>query len=217
MGYKRIYITIRRKLSSIGIKNTFFLIVKRTYYTLFYSKDLFFAADLSNYHPDEKPINNEVEISEKTLFKRLTETEKKTLREYGGKDLLSLFEKRLERGHRLFLTYLNGEVAGASWIYEGGKGKFFIIPLSKKDFFILAVFTIDKFRKKGVGTASLIYLLEKMKREGFQRSFISTKEWNTYQKIIEKVGFECFGKYREFRIFKRHILIWYSVSRPDFL
>lgn len=184
---------------------------------IFYSKNLFFTADLCNYNPDEKFINKKVEVLEKKLFEELTQTEKENLRKYGGEDLLALFEKRLEKGHRLFLTYLEGEVAGASWIYEGGIRKFFVIPLSKKDFFILAVFTIDKFRRKGVATSSLVYVLQKMKQEGFQRGFICTKEWNFYRKTIKKAGFEFVGKFREVRIFKRTILIWSSVGYRDFL
>lgn len=212
MSYQRIYTIIRRKLSSIGIKNTFFLMTKRIYCMLFYSKNLFFTVDLSNYNPDEKPINKEVEVLEKKSFEQLTQTEKENLREYGGKDLLAQFKNRLEKGCRLFLTYFNGEVAGTCWIYEGGTRKFFVIPLSKKEFFILSVFIIDKFRRKGVGTTSLIHILKKMKQEGFQHGFISTKEWNFYQKAILKAGFQFVGKFHEFKILKRNILIWSSVN-----
>lgn len=212
MSYQKIYLVIKRKLSSIGIKNTFFFIAKRIYYILFYSKNLFLTVDLSNYNPDNKSINKAVDVLEKKSFEELTQIEKENLREHGDKDLIAYFEERLESGYRLFLTYFNGEVAGASWIYEGGTRRFHVIPLSIKEFFILSVFTIDKFRRKGVGTASLILILMKMKYEGFQRGFICTKEWNFYQKAILRAGFQCVGKFHELKLLKKNILIWHPVD-----
>lgn len=216
MSYKKLFITIRRKFSSVGIKNTLFLIVKRTYDTLFYSKNLFFTIDLSNYNPDEKPINKEVKVVEKKSFDQLTETERKVFREYGGKGLLTLFEKRLKMGHRLFLMYLNSEVAGSIWIYQGGEREFFSVPLTTKDIMLQAGFTLDKFRRQGVFVAGLIKLLDRMKQEGFHRAFAATKEWNFSQNVLLKAGFKYIGRFREFKIFKWIILIWSDIICRDF-
>lgn len=184
---------------------------------IFHSRSLFFTVDLSNYTPQEQFMNTEVDVVEKEFFDQLTEAEQETIRGYGGADLLALFEKRLLQGHRLFLTHVDGEIAGASWIYEGGPGKFFMIPLSEKEFFILAVFIIDKFRGRGISSVSLACILQRMKEYGFQKGFICTKEWNFYQRSIKKAGFELVGKVREMKIFKRNILIWSSLNGKDFL
>ncbi len=183
---------------------------------LFHSRNLLFMVDLTDYKVDNRTKNEHVEVVEIKSFDQLTASEKKVFQEYGGSNLLQLFEKRLLQGHRLFLTHVDGEIAGAIWIYEGGSGKFFMIPLSEKEFFILAVFIIDKFRGRGISSTSLAYLLTEMKEEGFRRGFICTKEWNFYQKSIKKAGFEFIGKVREIKAFKKNILIWSSVNWKDF-
>lgn len=189
---------------------------QRIYGELFHSKNLFFSIDLSNYKPDEKSMNENVTVIDKTSFDQLSEDEKKVFQGYGGSALLDLFKKRFESGHKVFLTYYSGEVVGASWICEGGPGKFFMIPLSEGEFFILAVFIIEKFRSRGISSASLANILQRMKEYGFQKGFICTKEWNYFQKSIKKAGFELVGKVRELKMFRRNILIWSSVNAKDF-
>lgn len=216
MSFLSIYSTVRKKFSIEGIKNTFLLMSQRIYCELFHSKNLFFALDLSNYKPDERSMNENITVLDKTSFDQLTEDEKEVFRGYGGSALLDLFKKRFESGHRVFLTYYLNEVVGASWIYEGGLGKFFMIPLAEGEFFILAVFIIEKFRGRGISSVSLANILQRMKEYGFQRGFICTKEWNFFQKSIKKAGFELVGKVREMKIFKRNILIWSSVNDKDF-
>ena len=208
---------IRRKLSSIGMKKTAALIARRFYAAMFSSSGLFFKVDLLNYNTYGKPTNDQVEVIEIKSFESLADKDLRCLRDYGGNHLLAIFEKRLAKGHRLFLSYLNGQVAGASWVYIGGEGRFFIIPLSEKDFIIVAVFTIDRFRRMRIAAASLIAILDKMRLEGFHRGFISTKQWNFFQNAIAKAGFEFVGKFHRFRILKRSILIWSSVIDNDFI
>lgn len=216
MSFLSLYSTVRKKFSTGGIKNTFLLIAQRIYCELFHSKNLFFAIDLSNYKPDERSMNENITVLDKTSFDQLTEDEKEVFRGYGGNALLDLFKKRFESGHRVFLTCYYNEVVGASWIYDGGPGKFFMIPLAEGEFFILAVFIIEKFRGRGISSASLVSILQRMKDYGFQKGFICTKEWNFFQKSIKKAGFELVGKVREMKIFKRNILIWSSVNDEDF-
>ena len=208
---------IRRKLSSLGTRKTAALIARRFYASIFCSSRLFFRVDLLNYNCYGIPINDQVEVIEIKSSESLTDEEARSLEDHGGKDLLAIFEKRLANGHRLFLSYLNGEVTGASWVYVGGERKFFVIPLSQKDFIILAVFTIDKFRRMRIATTSLAKILDKMRLEGFQRGFISTKQWNFFQKAIARAGFEFVGKFHRFRILRRSILIWSSVIDDDFV
>jgi GNAT superfamily N-acetyltransferase len=216
MSFLSLYSTVRKKFSTGGIKNTFLLMAQRIYCELFHSKNLFFAIDLSNYKPDERSINENITVLDKASFDQLTEDEQEVFKGYGGSALLDLFKKRFESGHRVFLTYYSGEVVGASWIYKGGPGKFFMIPLETDEFFILAVFIIEKFRGRGISSASLASILQRMKEYGFQKGFICTKEWNFYQNSIKKAGFEFIGKVREIKAFKKNILIWSSVNRKNF-
>ena len=208
---------IRRKLSNIGTKRTAALIIRRLYAVMFSSIGLFFRVNLLNYNSYGKPTNDQVKVIEIKSFESLADKDARCLRDYGGKNLLTLFKKRLAKGHRLFLSYINGQVTGASWVYVGGERRFFVIPLSEKDFIMLAVFTIDKFRGMHIATTSLIMILDKMRIEGFQRGFISTKQWNFFQKSIVKAGFQYVGKFHRVRILKRSILIWSSVSDNDFV
>ena len=216
MSFLSLYSTVRKKMSTEGIRNTLLLMAQRIYGELFHSKNLFFSIDLSNCRPDERSRNENITVLDKTSFDQLTKDEKEVFRGYGGSALLDLFKKRFESGHRVFLTYYSGEVSGASWIYEGGPGKFFMIPLADREFFILAVFIVERFRGRGISSASLVSILQRMKGYGFQRGFICTKEWNFFQNSIKKAGFELIGKVRELKIFKRNILVWSSVNAKDF-
>lgn len=211
------YSKIRRKISTIGIRKTILFMASRLYNTLFHSSTLFFRVDLSDYTCDDKLLNKEVMMLEKKSFEGLTRKERDNLRDYGGDDLLAMFEKRLAKGYRLFIAYLNGEVAGACWVFVGGGRRFYTIPLSEREIMFAAGFTIDKFRRKLVFTTLLIRMLRKLKLEGFQRGFAAVKGWNFNQKTVRKVGFEFVGKCHEFRILKRNILIWSSVVDQDSL
>jgi len=207
---------ISRKVNTLGLKDTIILLLQRLYYSSFRNKRLFFTINLAQYVPENNYINNKVTVSPKPSFSQLSHQEKKALRSHGGDKLLNTFARRLAKGNKLFLLYINAKCAGASWVYVGGKNKFFIVPLPEKQFIILDVFTIDKYRRMGTATTNLIKILENMKLQGFERAFISTKEWNFYQKSIMKAGFELVGKYREFKIFGQNILIWSSDSETNF-
>ena len=203
---------IKRKIESFGIRDTVFFMAWRLFNTVFRSSNLLFRINLLDYNPHDKPLNTEIEIMEKKIFQEITHSEKKALREYGGVDFLRLFESRLKRGHRLFLASIGGEIAGARWVYIGGDRSFFVIPLSEREFMCFAAFTIDKFRRNGVSTTLFIHILTMMRQEAFQQGFVFTKEWNFHQKTILKAGFQPIGKFYEFRVLKRNILIWASVN-----
>ncbi|SPP99528.1 hypothetical protein NBG4_10062 [Candidatus Sulfobium mesophilum] len=204
----RLLISVSRKQAQLGVRKAATFFARRLWDMLFHSRELFFAIDLSDHTLPSGSGNGSVEVREKRSLSDLTEKEQEALRSHGGSELLSIFEKRLAGGHRLLLTYVDGEVAGAAWIYTGGSGRFLMIPLSQKEFFIVAVFIIDRFRGKGISLPSLILLLEKMKKESFRRGFICTKEWNFYRRSIEKAGFKLLGKVRKVRFFGRDIFIW---------
>ena len=205
---ERLLTAVGRKKAQLGGRKAVAFIAKRLWDTLFHSRELFFTIDLSNRTLTVSPGSDSVEVREKRSFSELTEKERAAISGYGGSELLNLFEKRLAGGHRLFLTFAEGEFAGAAWIYVGGPGKFFMIPLARKEFFIVAVFIVDRFRGKGISVASLVLLLQKMKEDGFEHGSICTKEWNFYQRSISKSGFELVGRVRSVRFFGRDILIW---------
>lgn len=216
MSVHSLYTTVKKKVAADGIKNTFLLVARRVYGELFHSRNLFFSIDLSDYAPDEERMSESITVIDRTSFDQLREDEKRAFQEYGGRALLELFKKRFENGHKLFVTYFSNEPVGASWIYEGGTGKFFMIPLAEGEFFILAVFIVDKFRGRGISSASLKSILVRMRDCGFKKGYICTKEWNFFQKSIKKAGFKLVGKVRELKILRRHILIWSSVDAKDF-
>lgn len=210
---ERLLTSVSRKQAQLGVRRAAVFFARRLWDTLFHSRELFFTIDLSELTLVPGPGNGLVEVLEKRSFSDLTGKEQEAIRGYGGSELLSLFEERLAGGHRLFLTYVDGDVAGAAWIYVGGPGRFFMIPLSQEEFFIVAVFIIDRFRGKGISVPSLKLLLQKMKKEEFRRGFICTKEWNFYHRSIEKAGFQLSGKVRKVRLFGRDFFIWSHEGR----
>ncbi len=214
---ERLLTSVSRKQAQLGVRKAAAFFARRLWDMLFHSRELFFTIDLSERTVGAGPGHGAVEVREKRHFSDLAKNELEAIRGYGGNELLGLFEKRLAGGHRLFLTYVDGEVAGAAWIYVGGPGKFFMIPLSQEEFFIMAVFIIDRFRGKGISVPSLELLLQMMKKEEFRRGFICTKEWNFYQRSIKKAGFQLSGKVRKVRLFGRDFLIWAHEKRREFV
>ncbi len=202
------YRKIKRKIDSIGVINTVLFIVRHLYNTIFNSGNLLFRCGLLNYDFHNKYVNKEVKIIEKKYFRDITNSEKMTLREYGGAQILSNFEHKLKKGNRLFLAYIHEEIAGACWVYVGGENKFYIIPLSEKEFMCFSNFTIHKFRRVGVSTTLFIEILNTMKIEGYHQGFVFIKEWNFNQKAVTKAGFQFVGKFHEVRLLNRNIVIW---------
>jgi GNAT superfamily N-acetyltransferase len=203
------YLTIvRRKVRSIGVKNTISLVTSRVYDNFFHGRLLFFSIDLTEYEPDKSLKTENIYVVMRTSFEELTLDELAVFNEYGGSRFLTLSRKRFASGYKLFVTYRENEVAGASWIYEGGRGNFFMIPLAAGEFFVVAVFILDSFRGKGAGTASLVRILEGMREQGFRRGFICTREWNFFKGGISKAGFQLAGKVREIKLFGKTVLIW---------
>lgn len=205
------YGNIFRKIENIGLRNTIVFCLKRLFEGIFHSRNLLFTVDLTCYNPDNKPVNLEIEVSERKSFEDFTQKDAEGLIQYGGDKLLIAFRKRLDLGHRLFLAHLKGEVAGASWVCVGGPRKFFSIPLSESELMCFAGFTIDKFRRRGVSTNLFIHIIKKFREEGFKRGYVYTKEWNVNSMAITKAGFEFVGKFSEYSILNRKILVWSDV------
>lgn len=209
------YRKLNRKIKSIGLRNAVAFLSKRFFEAIFHSRNVLFTVDLTRYNPDQKCVNKEIEVSERESFEDITTREIEGLRSYSGNKLLDVFRKRLDLGHRFFLAHLNGEVAGARWVYIGGRRRFFSIPLSEKEFMCFAGFAIDRFRRRGVSTNLFIHIIQKLKQEGFQRGYVYTKEWNMNRKAITRAGFEFIGKFSEYSILNRKILVWSDILDHD--
>jgi GNAT superfamily N-acetyltransferase len=207
---------VQRKLGSAGLRKTVALVAGRVYDALFHGRLLLFRTDLDGYSAAMVRSAREDRILLRRSIDELASVERNAFKEYGGDNLLRLWERRFHKGHRLYVTYDGSEVAGASWVYEGGAGRFFTVPLAQGEVFIVAVFVLEDFRGKGLGTRTLALLLEEMKEEGFERAFICTKEWNHFQKAIRRAGFECVGKLREINMLGKSIQVWSESGGSDF-
>lgn len=190
---------IQRKIQLIGLKETIGLIFKRIINIVLDPYTLFFFVQLENYVRGKIVISNDIKVRKIETIDDLKKIEKEVIVTYGTESLLEDYRNLFKEGHKLYLTYYKGEVAGASWISIGIPQDFTIMHISNKDFYIFAVFTIDEFRNKGIGTANLVLILEEMKNEKYSRAFICTKEWNPYQKSIKRAGFQYAGKFIEYK------------------
>lgn len=208
---------IKRKIISHGFRKTFTFIAQRLHGLLFNSRKIFFLIDLCDLDvKDHRSIRN-VEVFEKEIYSQISKDEINVLLNHGGEKVIELFQKRMDKGHRLFFLLCDGELAGASWVYTGGSSRFFVVPLTGKEFIILDVFSVDKFRGKGLAKINLERILALMAVEGFSRAYISTKEWNFYQSSIRKVGFVEVGRYRIIRVIGKSVVVWSSVQDRDFV
>ena len=212
---------IRRKIESIGFKNSLFFIVRRFFDVIIRSDNLYFKCDLSINDSPDRLKNKDIKIIEKLSFSDITESERKSFLELGTATVLSVFEKKLAEGDRLFIAYINNEMAGLCWVNFGGNRKFYSIPLSdsiplsENEFMLMSGYTIDRYRQRGVGTALVIEILSKLKKEGYRWGYAVTNTWNISQKVLLKMGFIIVGRFRELRLLRRNILIWTAVNKKD--
>lgn len=203
---------LRRKIESGSFNHAVIFAVRRLFDSLFRSGKLFFRCDLSQC--DSSPANDDIRIQEKKGIHQITGHEKQVLLHLGGSTLFSEFEKRIERGDRLFTAYINDEIVGLCWASLAKDRSFYSLPLSdsiplpEKSFMVTSSYTLDKFRKKGVSTTLFQNILLVMKQEGYEWAFGVTTAWNFNKKTFLKVGFKMVARFHEFEVGGRSVLIW---------
>lgn len=209
---------ITRKIKAVGIKKTAAMLARRLPHKILGDQEIFLVLHLDEFDPPPNLTNKQVAISPKESFDQIAPDGVAALREYGGPDFLALIQRRFGQGHRLFLAYHDGALAGGSWLYVGGDRRFSVIPLSTRDATIIASFTFDNMRKKRAYTTTLIHMLDWLRQRGFQRVVASTQVWNDAPRLtLPRLGFREAGRYRRFRLRGRNIIIWSEIADCDYL
>jgi len=214
------YKAIKRKIESIGILPTAKLIINYLANKIYYREFMLYYVDVSTYHWDPKEISKEIVAKEIRNFMDLSEREIDTIREYIGKKYIKEIKERLANNWRLYLGYINGELAGGVWAMTNKSGlKTKAVPLLDGDVFYLNAWTFPAFRGKKIFPFLLSFMSVKFQEEKFQRAYGSVHKRNIASlrshATFAKFGYQYFINFEAYNLLGREIVIWKPGSREN--
>lgn len=196
---------ILKKIKKYGLKRSLKIIVGH-FYGIFYLYEI----DLNNF--DEEALKKYdyflKEINEDILKKLSFEKEIKDWKIKILKDRIKNYKETLN-----YVVLSNDDIVGHFCIAIKNTQKNPYIPkklkVEEKTSYYFDDYTLEKFRKKGVQTYSLLKRCQISKRLGFKKAIILTYDFNKgAQKAIEKSGMKKVCKVYEIKILRKKILIY---------
>lgn len=97
---------------------------------------------------------------------------------------------------------------------EGDKVKGFVLLQPSKDRLLIDwIFVLEKFRKQGIGTKLLNYVIKYARNCGVRGISVNTgSKTNWARKFYEKNGFKKVGEVKKFFKFdSKHVFYWYQL------
>lgn len=106
-----------------------------------------------------------------------------------GPLIVGLLDREFGRDGTLWLSLIDGAVAGYAWTRHPGVGQDWFVDVSQEDIIVLATVTFASFRGNGVMSDLVQSALQReLSVEG--QAFINCKAWNLSAiKFIERSGF----------------------------
>jgi len=147
-------------------------------------------------------INSEDKIQEKDLI-RLTS--------YWVKELsYKNIKERFKRGDtNLWILRYKGEIAAFMWSTCRIQNRDLFFPYTDRDIYIFDHVTFPQYRGQQFHSTLMKYVLYKLKKKGFIRSFMYVFKWNQASlSSVAKMDWKLFGTARKLHIFNKNITIW---------
>ena len=183
---KDLFYELRARMKLEGYREGFLYIVKKACSKVFYlNKYIVFYKNINELSSAIMPING---LSVEMLNSKHLELIERDL----GPLTRKRFQKRLKTGRTGHICQLNNKIIYHGWIeYETNP----MVQLKPYEASLFDVYTVKKFRNRGIQTAMLIKRLEVMKSKGIKRVFCSIAFDNIpSQKVVaDKLGFKSMG------------------------
>jgi len=210
MIFEAKYKAVKRKIKSDDFFYTIKIIIDRIMRLFFYRKSSLYYVDILDYLLKPEKIWPTINAKLITDFSDLSPKDIETIRNYTGSNYITEMEMRFNNNWRLFLAFIDSQIAGAIWgISNDTEFKTKVIPLFDGDVALIDNWTIPEHRGKGVHPFLLSYAACCYKNEGFKRAFGSVNKKNiASMKGFIKADFHHYINYKSYKIFSKEIVIW---------
>lgn len=204
---------IRRKTISVGFWPTIKLILSYLIDRIFHRNNLLFYVDIPNYSVSPEKLNEGIAGREIKSIRDLSSEDIESISDYAGKIYINKLERRFTNNWRLFLAYIDRQVAGAGWVIDSNSEfKAKVVPLTEDVVTLIEFWTIPRFRGKNVYPFLLSFITNQLKGENFKKAFISSNEKNKSSiNGIKKAGYRYLINYETYRLLSYEIVIWKHV------
>jgi hypothetical protein len=215
MLFEATYKAIKRKIISVGVLPTIKLIINRSVDKIFYRETVLFYVDIPSYSLNPQEIGKHLIGREFKSFMDLSSKDIASIKDYAGEKYIAESKRRFANNWRLFLAYINDQLAGACWAVTNTSDlKTKIVPLLDGDVALIDGWTVPAFRGRNVYPFILSFILTQFREKNFKRAFGYGDKWNiSALKGLKKGGFRDFISYRNYNIFGNEVVIWKPASR----
>ena len=134
-----------------------------------------------------------------------------SIKDYAGEKYIAESKRRFANNWRLFLAYMDDQLAGACWAVTNNSDlKTKIVPLLDGDVALINAWTIPSFRGRNVYPFILSFIVTQFREKNFKRAFGYGDTWNiSALKGLKKGGFRDFISYTKIIIYLERKL-WYG-------
>jgi GNAT superfamily N-acetyltransferase len=121
--------------------------------------------------------------------------------------------ERFTRGASLWLSRVDGKVAGYGWTLRGKTVVPHFFPLEIDDVHLFDFFVFPMHRGRGINVALVNHILGALAAERKGRAFIEAADWNTSQlRSLNRMPFRKIGYARKLCVFGKTFVMWDSGS-----
>lgn len=100
----------------------------------------------------------------------------------------------LERGWRLWVATVAGELASVSWTMFGAQCPDYFVPVAARDGVLWWTVTLPAYRGRGLAPLLYRHMTAHLQRTGAHQAYVCCGEWNTASRAcIGKAGFTLLG------------------------
>jgi CelD/BcsL family acetyltransferase involved in cellulose biosynthesis len=145
------------------------------------------------------------------FFQELEDDDKAFIAQHSGSLVLLRLEEDLLRGGELWISRIDGNLAGVAVAARGKDVGPYFLPLNSRDVVIRKCLSIGGSQSGGVLTAILRHMIRDLASEGVDRIFIDGKAWDTPSlEQIAQAGFKELGIATMRRRLTRWVVTWHS-------
>jgi hypothetical protein len=217
--FEATYKAIKRKIISGGVSPTIKLIINRSVDKIFHRETVFFYIDIPSYSLNPQEIAKDIIGREVKSFNNLSLKDIESIKDYAGERYIAESKRRFFNNWRLFLAYINDQLAGACWAVTNSTDlKTKIVPLLDGDIALIDAWTVPSFRGRNIYPFILSLMVNQFGKENFKRAFGFGDTWNkSALKGLKKAGFQDIIIYESYIIFGNEVVIWKPNSKKKVL
>lgn len=183
---------------------------------LFYNRMVVFYCDLPAVVVAPTRGAKKVDLSRLSEYSELQEQDFGALTSFWNpKQAQRDIADRFSKGASLWLLKSEGVLAGFGWTIRGRTITPYYFPIGQNDIQLFDFYVFPKFRGRAFHWLLTNYILRTLAKEGGQRAFADTGEWNQAQLASFRLtNFQRLGLARSRRVFGHTFISWVGTQEP---